>query len=165
MSGTNRLGLALRYGTGLALLGATVLAGCAGGPARDEETGELLQAADIGVFDLQVGDCLAEFDDEGEVTTVRAVPCAEEHAAEIFVSVEVPDGDEYPGDQAIQDFAHDVCPDRFEEFVGVPWEESEYDYSYLGPTQTSWDGGDREVLCTVGHRHRPVTGSLEDAGD
>lgn len=163
VSGINRMGRALRRVAVPALLAIVVLAGCAGGPERDDETGELLAAADIGVFDLQVGDCLADFDDEDEVTTVHAVPCAEEHSAEIFAALEFPDGDEYPGDQAVKDFADDECPDRFEQFVGVPWEESEFSYGYLGPTATSWDGGDREILCTVGHPHRPVTGTLENA--
>lgn len=160
MSGGNRM---MRRAVVPALLVAFGLAGCSTGPERDPETGELLAAAEIDVFELQVGDCIADLNDEGEVTTVRAVPCAEEHTDEIFAAVAIPDAEDYPGNDAIREFADDECYQRFEQFVGLPWENSELDYGYLGPTETSWDDGDREILCTVGDPRRPVTGTLEDA--
>lgn len=162
MSGGIRIGSARRAAV-LAVVAVLGLAGCTSGPDRDPETGELLEPADLPVFELRVGDCIADFNAAGEVTTVRAVPCADEHTDEIFAAVEIPDDDEYPGHEAITEFGDNECYERFEQFVGVPWEESELSYGYLGPTETSWADGDRELLCTVGDPRGAVTGTLEDA--
>lgn len=147
----------------LGLLTAVALAGCATGPERDPETGELLEPGDIDVFELRVGDCLDGFTDDEQISTIRAVPCAEEHTDEIYAAVPIPDGDEYPGDDAIMELANTGCYDEFEEFIGIPWDDSELDFGLLAPTEHSWDEGDREVLCTVGIPNRTTTGTLEGA--
>lgn len=151
----------------MTVLAVLALAGCASGPERDPETGELLEAGEIDVFELQVGDCVDGLADDADgatdeqVSRVRVMPCEQEHSDEIFAAVPIPDGDEYPGDEDIMELANTGCYDRFEEFVGVPWSDSELDFGFLAPTAESWGEGDREILCTVGHPNRTLTGTLE----
>lgn len=132
-------------------------------PQRDEsgQVTESAGAADI--FDVKVGDCVGDFEDEDEVTDVSVVPCADEHAQEVFASAEIPDGD-FPGDDALREQAQEECAAEFATFVGTPWPESELDYTWLQPTEESWSQGDRELICLVYDPAGPVTGSLEGAG-
>ena len=118
------------------------------------------------VFAIEVGDCLNDATTTGdEVTSVPIVPCDEPHDSEAFASVQMDDG-EYPGDTAVSAEADEVCTAEFESFVGVPYEDSKYYYSYYAPTQGSWENrGDREILCTVYDRDVKTTGSLRDAGE
>ncbi len=148
----------------LAVALGVLVAGCSEGPERDAETGELVEATEVNVFDLRVGDCLDGFTNDSEISKVTAVPCSEEHTDEVMAAVDVSPAEEaYPGAEAIQEQADEACHAEFEEFVGVSWNESQLDYGYLAPTEESWDEGDREILCTVGDPNRAVTGTLRDA--
>lgn len=157
----NSMARAARGGV-VAVLTTLVVAACGGDVERDDD-GELLEPTDIDVFELRVGDCLDGFAEGDEISQVRAVPCSESHSDEVFASAEMTGGDEYPGDEAVAEFADETCLAEFEEFVGTSWEESELDYGFLAPTESSWSEGDREVLCIVGDPGSDVTGSLQDA--
>jgi hypothetical protein len=153
----------------LAGLCLVALAGCSfiddlreGGPDRDPETGELVEAAQIGVFHLQEGDCLIEFDRGDDISTVQAAPCDEPHTDEVYASVVMPDGP-FPGRERVQQFADDACTADFATFIGIPWEESMLDYRSFTPTEQSWNDGDREILCMVVDPGRDVTGTLAGA--
>ncbi len=157
----NSMARAARGGT-IALLTALVVAGCGEDVERDDN-GELLERTEMDVFELRVGDCLEGFAEGDEISQVSAVPCSEEHSDEVFASDQMT-GEDYPGDEAVADFADEVCVMAFEEFVGTPWSDSELDYGFLAPTESSWAEGDREVLCIVGDPESDLTGSLENAG-
>jgi hypothetical protein len=102
------------------------LSGCsliAQAPARDE-TGQITESNNsTDVFDLVVGDCTND-------------------------EVDLPDG-EFPGDEYIATESDTICYDAFTDFVGVSYEESRLDYFPMTPTEGSWGGGDREVMCFV----------------
>lgn len=148
----------------LAVALGVLAGGCSEGPERDAETGELVEATEVDVFELRVGDCLHGFTSDSEISTVTAVPCSEEHTDEVVAAVDVSSGGEaYPGAEAIQEQADEACHAEFEEFVGISWDESQLDYGYLAPTEESWDEGDREILCTIGDPNRAVTGTLRNA--
>ena len=134
-----------------------------GGPERDSETGERVEPTEVNVFDLRVGDCLDGFTDDAEISTVRAVPCSEEHTDEVMAAIDLSAEDQFPGAEAVQERAEEACYEEFERFVGMPWDESQLDFGYLAPTEESWADGDREILCTVGDPNRAVTGTLRDA--
>ena len=68
----------------LASLVAVAIAGC--GSDDDAGTGESAESGDVDVFDLDVGDCLADFQDATELDTIEASPCSEPHSDEIFAS-------------------------------------------------------------------------------
>ncbi|MDT9594112.1 septum formation family protein [Nocardioides zeae] len=150
---------------GFALLAATTLAGCGSDEeaTRDADTNEVTEAGEADVFSLALGDCI---DDDGlgnEVSDVAAVPCAEPHDNEVFHVVEM-EGDDWPGDEAVEAAVEEGCVGEFETFVGVAYMDSELDIFPLTPTQGSWEqGDDREILCLIYDPAGPVEGSLEGA--
>lgn len=115
------------------------------------------------VLDLQVGDCLNQSDLQGEqIESAEAIDCDDEHDAEIFAE-HVFTGDEYPGTSTVQEKSQEACIDEFEDFVGVPYLESELFFTMLYPSEQSWDeGDDRSTLCIL-QAPEPMTGSLEGA--
>ncbi|GGF30023.1 hypothetical protein GCM10010922_01240 [Microbacterium sorbitolivorans] len=158
---------------GGALLAATSLAGCGqissllGGSQRDSETNEVTEAGTDSVFDIQVGDCMAE-PTEDTVTDVEVVPCSEEHDYEFYYEYELDLGDDYATANAqIDDDASQKCYDAFTDFVGIPVEESaSLTFSYYVPSLQSWGDGDRQIQCMVlevdeNNDIVPVTGTLK----
>lgn len=128
-----------------------------------DESGAITEANDdADVFDLRVGDCLDESGDE-EVQSVPTVPCADEHDYEVYSSTDV-EGDDYPGQDAVNAQADEYCVMAFDAFVGTAYDESALDYSTFTPTQESWDyNDDREILCLVYHPEEKLTGTAKDS--
>jgi hypothetical protein len=177
---------------GLALLGLLASA-CSSGDADDAEaivettsttadgtttttvggagTGTAAEGAeDISVADLEVGTCFDDpafaAQDTSTVTETTEVQCFDPHDAEVFAVVRYTQGpaDEYPGEEAVQEYANDQCFDRFEDFVGTPYVESQLDIATLWPTEDSWDDGDREATCAVFHvEHDKLEGTMDGA--
>jgi hypothetical protein len=124
----------------------------------------------VSAFDLGEGDCFDTVDvDEGDglvVTTVQLVDCDDEHQAEIFAveALDTPAGEPFPGAEARDQAAQELCAPGFEEFVGVPLAESELLLLWLAPTEESWDDDDREVACAVAAPDgESLTGTAEGA--
>ncbi len=125
----------------------------------------LLAACSGNVFELAVGDCfddgdmaLGEFEEVGEVPLVD---CIEPHDNEVYAVVTV-DGEVFPGEEAIQAQADEVCLEAFDPFVGLDYESSALDFGWLVPTADSWEMGDRVVACFVYRLDlAKVSGTLE----
>ena len=117
--------------------------------------------------DLVEGDCFAfapgEEDGAGLIGAVDLQSCDDEHGFETYALVPAPQA-EWPGDDALADFADEACTAEFESFVGVPWEDSIVDLAYLTPTVDGWAGGDRNVLCYAFIDGDTSPGSLEGYG-
>jgi hypothetical protein len=112
---------------------------------------------------LEVGDCLAE-SSGAETFTVETVPCSEPHSHEVFASVNLPEGDgEFPGYQAIDAQAEELCIVQFEGFIGLPFEHSELEIRFMTPSEEGWLGGERLVYCAVYDPAGEVSGSLRGA--
>ena len=111
-------------------------------PAQAEETAPT-EPEEVDLFDLEVGDCLAE-----SPGSIQTVPCSEPHSEEIFAAVTLPNGD-FPGMEAINAQAEDLCITEFEDFVGLSYEESVLDVGGIMPSEESWPQGDRRILCTI----------------
>ena len=143
---------------GLALLG---LAACGGDePERDETTNEITEAGDADVFSMAVGDCVTDgASTTGQVSEVPVVPCAEPHASEVFHSYQITT-DALPAEAEMQAIVEEQCRGNFETFVGMPYDQSTLDITWMEPTSGSWDGGDRELLCMIFDPAGDVTGSL-----
>ncbi len=93
----------------------------------------------------EVGDCLASLDS----AKLQVVNCQKPHAAQV-VGVYAAPGDNYPGEDQLQDAARSTCEGAFEEFVGIEVTRSIYDLAPLLPTEDSWnESGDREILCVA----------------
>jgi hypothetical protein len=117
------------------------------------------------VFDLAPGDCF-NVGDEGTVEQVEKVPCAQLHDNELYAALDHPAGTQepFPGDAGMKTYADTECGDRFEQFVGRSYAESELYIFYLVPSENTWGAGDREVLCTVYLQDGQLEGSMEGSG-
>jgi hypothetical protein len=117
---------------------------------------------DTNVFTLQVGDCLVDPSSEGEVSEVPVVPCSQPHTGEIFLSHMLTQS-AFPSDAELEGIVSDTCVVEFATFVGIPYEDSALEVSWLSPTSESWDAGDRELLCIVNGPSNQVVGTLENS--
>jgi hypothetical protein len=143
------MGIARIVGGGLAGLGI-VGAGYLGTAGQDEsvrdESGQVIQGGEVGAFRIRLGDCV-NIGDVTMVESVQAVPCGQLHEAEVYYAFNLPDS-AWPGDVAVEDQADAGCLAHFDDFVGLPYEASRYDYTTLMPSEQTWDEfDDREVLC------------------
>lgn len=130
---------------------------------RDADTQEVTESGDLDVFKLAVGDC---FNDQGGtmISEIPVVPCAEPHDYEVYHEVEMAEGD-YPGDEAIEAQAEADCTAQFATFIGVPYESSVLNFSYLTPSQQSWsEAGDRMIQCIATEDGVQTSGTLAGAG-
>ena len=130
-----------------------------------------LAAACGGVFTLEVGTC---FDDEGpvgestapeEISSVPEVDCSEPHDNEVFAVIEYTATDDYPGTAQMTDIATDLCIEQFDEYVGIPYLESELAVFPITPTEDGWNRlNDREIICALYNLDfSKLTGSMEGA--
>jgi hypothetical protein len=102
----------------------------------------------------------------GMLFGVEVVDCAEEHEGELVARVSWPAGrgNEYPGDEEMATYAFNACSDAFGDYVGVSFESSTYEMTYIYPQQRSWTQGTRSIECLV---HPPAgtdrhTGTVRD---
>lgn len=160
---TRRLTLmALAAAAAVSLAGCSLLGATFGGDstARDDDGRVVEQNDSADVFSIRVGDCLNDASAGDEVTEVPLVPCSEPHDSEVYASI-IMTGDTFPGNDVVVSEADDACFERFEEFVGIPYLDSIYDFSYYFPTEGSWANGDREILCVIyDPAGQKLTGSL-----
>jgi hypothetical protein len=119
-------------------------------PPQPEQTAQA-EPEEVDIVDVKVGDCLAEIEDTQEIfISVETVSCAEPHSEEIFATVNLPEGDgPFPGWDAVEAQAEELCIAEFENFVGRSYEDSVLDISFFTPDEEGWRAGDRFVLCTV----------------
>ena len=121
-------------------------------------SGEITKAGDVAVEWLRVGDCL-EFDEgvvatmtadpEGsDVTTVHAVPCAQEHNGEVIHRdkefFDLANG--FPDGAASMQTATPACLARLEVYAGVPVDAGVLDVGTMTPSEDGWPA-DRSLVC------------------
>lgn len=116
----------------LVVLGAGLTA-CSSTPANDFEAGEC------------TNDSLT-----GSISEIETVDCDEVHTAEAYAQFDL-EGDDFPGADEVQTLAFEGCVgDRFEDYVGISYEESIFDIGVIPPSEQSWnDGDDRTVICVI----------------
>ena len=137
------------------IVGAAIIAVAAfgGAGAFDDDTvrddsGAIVEGGGLGAFALQIGDCF-NIPEEELIMSLEAVPCSEPHDAETYASFEQT-GTRWPGEEGVSEISDWGCYQRFETFVGRPWDDSEFDFWFLEPTRESWEeGNDREVTCAL----------------
>lgn len=146
------------------IAGTTMLAGCSMLPAPEaprNDTGAIEKEANADAFSIRLGDCLND-PGEGETSNVRVVPCAEPHHLEVFHEFTLTE-DAFPEPaEAMDELITTTCDPVFKTFVGIPYDDSELEYTSMQPTKLSWADGDRSVHCLVGKANlAKVTGSLK----
>lgn len=98
--------------------------------------------------DFEAGECTND-DLTGSIGDIETVDCDETHTAEAFAQFDI-DGDDFPGTAEIQTEAAEGCfGDRFEDYVGLSYQESNFDGAPIAPSEESWDAGDRTVICVI----------------
>ena len=119
-------------------------------PSADRnESGQIITEGTVDVFSIRIGDCFDDTEDNVQISNVGGIPCGFPHDNEIYAITIMPNS-AFPGEDAIQSTAQDYCLSQFESFVGLAYEESVLDISYLYPTQDSWNqANDREIDCIV----------------
>lgn len=98
-------------------------------------------------FSMKVGQCV-QLPTGDNITDLETTDCSALHDAEVFHLTQVTE-DERPSDSELEDMGGDACLAAFEGYVGIPYEESELDYTILYPSPGSWEQGDREIICFI----------------
>jgi hypothetical protein len=154
---------------------------------RDDD-GSITAGGTTDVFTLREGDCLDDADlaagqsssddapgaadahpasddasAEHPVGDVSTVPCSDPHDFEVYRDVTIT-GDAFPGDDAVDTQADDLCGKAFVPFVDADYQDSIYGYTYYQPTSGSWSTGDRVGNCLVGDPAGKTVGSLAGIG-
>ena len=132
-----------------------------------DSSGSIVDAGEIGVFSLQVGDCLNDFPsiDElqgGLVSEGLGVPCSTPHQYEVFYETFFDKNDSVLD---IESAAGDVCLEQFEGYVGASYRLSSLDFVFFIPSEESWEQGDRELTCLLTSEDgTPLAGSARNSG-
>lgn len=127
--------------------------------AERDESGAITQGGDVMVQDLKVGDCMNGLKEADVLLTVDAVACSDPHDAELYATVEVPDGD-WPGIEELSLQAQQRCSDEMAENFEEAYEDEGVELFFLHPTSASWREGDREIDCIALYTE-PRSGSLD----
>lgn len=148
---------------GILMFGSACLSPSEDNTVRTDD-GAIVEEGELGVFAIQVGDCFSD-DSDTEIESVDGQSCDADHLYEVYHAFDVV-ADEYPGEAEILSQAETGCLGTFSGFVGIAYEESQLDISYLYPTVDSWNlGDDREVLCMVVNVDgSPRSGSAQGLG-
>jgi hypothetical protein len=124
----------------------------------------------VGVFELDVGDCVDVPTDSGrtEVQELGSLDCGRPHDAEVFAVDDLTIGDDdYPGETVVTAAVEEACTGpAFREYVGRSYAESALEVYYLYPVEQSWErADDREYVClAITVDDSPLTGSVQGSG-
>lgn len=114
--------------------------------------GEIAAATTATARQVTVGHCIAELPQDGSVTRVRLVPCAEPHEAEV-VGVLALGGGSWPGQESVDAQVQRWCEmDTAQQeagFTAVTWT----------PSGRGWAQGDTQGACIAWFDGGGVTGS------
>ncbi len=136
----------------LAVVAAVVLTTLATRPLPTD----VAEPRDARAQQLVTGSCVASIPEDGPVGSVRVVPCADPHEAQVVTLFAFAEDAVWPGQQAADARVARACVlDESEVTAGVrtvTW----------SPTEQSWADGDRVGLCLAVVDGGGVTGSFLD---
>jgi hypothetical protein len=143
---------------GVAVFGAT---GSFDDNTTRNEQGEITEAGGVGVFVLEVGDCIQLPDGATEVQSLEGVPCDQPHDAQLFAQYDMSEAT-YPSEMELQTSATQGCDFNWLSVFGVERAAMpDKDMSFFYPLAEGWDQGDRKVQClVVSMDGLPFTGDL-----
>ncbi len=120
---------------------------------------------DVGA--IAEGDCLNDdgvASGEQQFSEVPVVDCSESHDSEVIAVDELESGRAFPGQDAIQTEADDLCTGQaFESYIGVEWIDSIYYVRAYPPVEEGWESGDYEVICAAYDQAGDMTGSIANS--
>lgn len=149
----------------VALTGCSALNGILGSGSgdanRDEETGQVTESSNVGVFSVKLGDCMLDTG-TGMLTDANVLPCTDPHDQEVYYEITMPDGEFSDAD--IDAATQECIGDAYTSFVGVAYDDSELAVTTLVPTKDSWEqNNDRVIQCIIFDPAGQTTGSLAGA--
>jgi len=160
-----------RRAFGLLLVALVVVLAACGGDDEGEtaDSTATTDAADpfapsVDANALEIGDCVVQ-DLGGSAASVETIPCTTSHRYEVYARFDL-EGEGFPGDDEVTRQANEACAgDLFEEYVGLPYAESEIFSTTLVPSEESWgQADDRTVIClAVTEDGSPTVGSVRGA--
>ena len=133
----------------LALAMALTITSC--GVFGDDSSSSTSVPNGVRLVDLEPGMCYQR-PLNTDVRVVERIGCRKRHDAEAYAVFAIDGGPDapYPGGAAVQSLAQQGCQDRFADYVGQAYEDSQYYFSAIAPTRSSWDDRrDRRVLCSI----------------
>lgn len=142
-------------------IAAIVVAALVGafGTAERDTAGTVTTRGDVPVAELRTGDCVAkEIGEDVEMLTLEVIPCDEPHSYETYSTFVLPEGD-FPGQKEVDRLAEGGCVKRFENFVGLSYDDSKLELFYMRPFAEGW-AIDRGVACLLVNETR-AAGSLK----
>ena len=154
-----------RLPLGWIVVGVLVAAGAVGGlifNASRGESGEITKSGDLAAEELRAGDCFDLQDPEAEeLEKVTGLPCSSEHEYETFFVGTMAEG-AFPTEEGFLEWIDANCVPAFNEYVGLAYDASELDFTWLQPTSEAWNDGDRSMQCVLFHpRIHRLTESLK----
>jgi len=112
----------------------------------------------VSVYALAPGDCVAN-ETLADVVSLDLVDCVQPHWYEAFATTSL-DGDNFPGDDAVEDVAGGYCQGQFATYSSS--DDSSLLLESAGPTEFTWtELGDRLLVCLVTSSSER-TGSVAD---
>jgi hypothetical protein len=125
-----------------------------------DQSGEIVEQGELGVFVLSVGDCFIA--GVGELASTTGVPCSSSHNNELageFTLI----ADVFPGDTSMESQADTNCPPLISSYVGdvdkVYLRYPNFTWRTILPTIESFAEGDRTVYCVL------VIGDIESLSE
>ncbi len=157
----------LRRSIATAALGGAAVWGISGvDQTTRDDSGQIVEAGDLGIFVTQVGDCFNVTDPNSTLLDVtQGVPCSEPHNWQVF----------YKGDLALSVYDQEeiraqsnrICEAALERLLNQIDYEDYVNYQdaivqTVTPTVKSFANGDEMVDCIVGNSRSTYTTSLLD---
>ena len=103
--------------------------------------------------DAAVGQCFDPIRDKDDqlILAFRLKSCDEAHLGEISGKPELPLAADapFPGDAFLSDAADKECRSTFTDYVGIDFDDSSLEGEFSYPSENTWPGGDRRVICMV----------------
>lgn len=133
------------------LLAVLALAGAGCGLLENDAPSATTVPNGVRLVDIEPGTCFQR-PANTDVRAVEEVGCGEPHDAEAYAvfSLSFPADDPFPGGSDVQSLAQMGCQERFADYVGQAYEDSQYYISAIAPSRKSWeDRNDRRVLCSI----------------
>jgi hypothetical protein len=90
----------------------------------------------------------------------RVVDCSSSHEQEVFSVPALQDGP-WPGEEEVDSEADDLCYYHFEKYVGISYDDSDFDYTFYAPSEQEWARGRHEVVCVVTPFGNHLRGSVK----
>ena len=129
-----------------------------GAPANGASGSAAPKTGDLLLKQYQVGDCLTganlNLNEETPWPKVtKGVSCKQAHLAEVtYANMNFfAKSSSYPGSTTITDEARAACDSAFQSYVGIAYSQSEYTWTDVVPSSTTWPGGDRALHCIAYH--------------